>query len=96
MRKATGLALLAAMLLVVSVAVAAESQDNDMRFTYDFYGLTFEVEFVEDAAILYFPDGPLELPQAISGSGARYTDGETTFWIKGDDARLEFTGSVKE
>ncbi|MFP4482761.1 MAG: MliC family protein [Thermovirgaceae bacterium] len=95
MRKATGLAVLAAVFLAASVLGAAENQDKDMRFTYDFYGLTFDVEFVEDAAILYFPDGPLELPRAISGSGARYTDGETTFWIKGDDARLEFTGSVK-
>jgi membrane-bound inhibitor of C-type lysozyme len=94
MRKATGLALLAAMLLAAPVAFAGE--DNDMRFTYDFYGLTFDLEFVENAAILYFPDGKLKLLRAISGSGTRYADGETTFRIKGDGARLEFTGSVKE
>ena len=32
------------------------------------------------------------LPQARSGSGARYTDGRVLFWIKGDDARLEAAG----
>jgi membrane-bound inhibitor of C-type lysozyme len=46
--------------------------------------------------LLSRPDGQLKLLRAISGSGTRYADGETTFRIKGDDARLEFTGSVKE
>ncbi|MEZ2130862.1 MULTISPECIES: MliC family protein [unclassified Sinorhizobium] len=32
------------------------------------------------------------LPQARSGSGARYTDGSVVFWIKGDDAQLEAAG----
>jgi putative lipoprotein len=46
--------------------------------------------------VLYLPSGPLKLPQVISGSGARYSDGETTFWIKGDDAYMEINGSVAE
>ncbi len=32
------------------------------------------------------------LPQGMSGSGARYTDGTVVFWIKGDDAQLEAPG----
>lgn len=32
------------------------------------------------------------LPQGMSGSGARYTDGSVVFWIKGDDAQLEAQG----
>jgi putative lipoprotein len=28
----------------------------------------------------------------ISGSGARYTDGVTTFWSKGDTALFEMNG----
>ena len=32
------------------------------------------------------------LPQAMSGSGARYTDGSVLFWIKGNDAQLEAAG----
>lgn len=32
------------------------------------------------------------LPQGMSGSGARYTDGSAVFWIKGNDAQLELPG----
>ncbi len=32
----------------------------------------------------------VDLPQAVSGSGARYSDGVTTFWNKGDQARFEW------
>ena len=32
------------------------------------------------------------LPQGMSGSGARYTDGSVLFWIKGKDAQLEIGG----
>lgn len=42
---------------------------------------------------LLLPDGrDLTLPQAISASGARYTDGSILFWNKGDEARLELDG----
>lgn len=89
------------LLLVLSVlagsnVVFASETVSEKTFTYDFFGLRFDVSFVEDAAILYLPDGPLVLPQAVSGSGARYTDGETTFWIKGDNAYMEINGSVSE
>lgn len=32
------------------------------------------------------------LPQGMSGSGARYTDGTAVFWIKGNAAQLEVPG----
>ncbi|GEM_PF-738260 len=35
---------------------------------------------------------PVELPLAISASGARYTDGKTTFWTKGNEALFESPG----
>ncbi|MDO9509318.1 MAG: MliC family protein [Thermovirgaceae bacterium] len=79
-----------------SLPVFAADQPGSNIFKYDFFGLRFEVRFVEGGAILYLPDGPLELPQAVSGSGARFTDGETTFWIKGDNACMEINGSVVE
>jgi membrane-bound inhibitor of C-type lysozyme len=31
----------------------------------------------------------VSLPQRLSGSGARYAKGGTTFWIKGQDATLK-------
>lgn len=97
-KKTACLLVLAAILLSPLAASGSGSPDpgDDLVFTYDFFGMTLDVQFIEGAAILFFPDGPLELPQAVSGSGARYTDGETTFWIKGDDARLEMTGSVMD
>ena len=37
---------------------------------------------------------PLTLPQSESASGARYNDGTTTFWNKGDEALLEMDGDI--
>jgi membrane-bound inhibitor of C-type lysozyme len=37
----------------------------------------------------------LTLPQLISGSGARYSDGHTTFWIVGNRATLSESDSAK-
>jgi membrane-bound inhibitor of C-type lysozyme len=37
----------------------------------------------------------LTLPQLISGSGARYSDGHTTFWIVGNRATLTASDSPK-
>lgn len=56
-------------------------------FTADFYAL-------KDGSLNYvrlkMPDGRhYTLPQMISASGARYTDGfQKEFWIKGDNATL--------
>ena len=52
----------------------------------------FTARFESDMAVLGLPDRELRLPQVVSGSGARYSDGETTFWIKGDEATLEIDG----
>ena len=32
------------------------------------------------------------LPRTPSGSGARFSDGKTVFWTKGNDAKLEIEG----
>lgn len=36
----------------------------------------------------------IELPQALSASGARYSDGVTTFWNKGDQALFEWANGA--
>lgn len=36
-----------------------------------------------------FEDRELRLPRVISGSGARYSDGKTTFWNKGRSVLVE-------
>ena len=93
-RSAVTIVLLSLVFFMVFCDAVAGEAPEDTLFTYDFSGLVFEVRFIEGAAILYLPDGPLTLPQGISASGARYTDGSTTFWNKGDDAHLEINGSV--
>lgn len=42
-----------------------------------------------DAVSVTLPDETLELPHVQSGSGAKYSDGSTTFWTKGDEAFVQ-------
>jgi len=60
-------------------------------------GEEFSVDFKtgrNGRATIYMKDHPrLQLPQMVSASGARYSDGYTTFWEKGGIAMLE-AGSV--
>jgi heat shock protein HslJ len=57
----------------------------------------FQVSIPADGASLTLDglaSGPVALPIARSGSGARYTDGTTTFWSKGAEALLERPGQA--
>lgn len=60
-------------------------------------GEEFSVDFKtgrNGRATIYMKDRPrLQLPQTVSASGARYSDGYTTFWEKGGIAILE-AGSI--
>jgi membrane-bound inhibitor of C-type lysozyme len=38
------------------------------------------------AVVLLEGEGATRLPQTVSASGARYSDGEQSFWVKGDRA----------
>jgi membrane-bound inhibitor of C-type lysozyme len=59
-------------------------------------GYVFTVHFRGNDAVVVLPDQTVTLPRAISGSGARYSNGEITFWTKGDSARLEIGGDTHE
>ncbi|GGI54243.1 YbaY family lipoprotein [Oxalicibacterium solurbis] len=48
--------------------------------------------FGDEKVELMLPGRTVTLPQVISGSGARYSDGSTTFWNKGDMALFEMNG----
>lgn len=48
----------------------------------------------EKAITIEMHEGGRKLPQVISASGARYSDGSLTFWTKGDTALLEREGSA--
>ncbi|MBO9541192.1 MliC family protein [bacterium] len=54
------------------------------------------VHYEPEVAVLRLSDREVRLPQVVSGSGARYSDGKTTFWTKGDTARLEVDGHAFE
>ncbi len=41
-----------------------------------------------------FAGRELRLPHVISGSGARYSDGKTTFWNKADSVLMEVGDKV--
>ena len=60
------------------------------RFTCD--ELTVSVAFEPSRVVLSLPGRTITLPQAVSASGARYSDGATTFWNKGREATFEFDG----
>jgi membrane-bound inhibitor of C-type lysozyme len=47
-------------------------------------------QFVE----VRFAGSDLRLPHVISGSGARYSDGKTTFWNKGQSALVEVNDKI--
>jgi len=89
---------LAVMLLAGCSPEEASTQDSATQSALPAYTYTcsetfrFTARFEAEAAVLTLPDRELRLPQVVSGSGARYSDGKTTFWIKGDSASLEIDG----
>ncbi|WPL17949.1 Membrane-bound lysozyme-inhibitor of c-type lysozyme [Thiorhodovibrio winogradskyi] len=46
----------------------------------------------EDSAVIQYTGGQIELPQAVSGSGARYARADSVFWIKGSSATFTLAG----
>jgi putative lipoprotein len=52
----------------------------------------FLAKFFTDKVEIALAGRTLSLPQVLSGSGARYSDGKTTFWSKGDTALFHMNG----
>ena len=53
---------------------------------------TFEAQ--DQFVSVHFAGHDLRLPHVISGSGARYSDGKTTFWNKGDSVLMEVDDKI--
>ncbi|PIE54356.1 MAG: hypothetical protein CSA35_06465 [Dethiosulfovibrio peptidovorans] len=64
--------------------------------TYVFDGFRILARFGDDSVTLYMPEGTKTLPLAVSASGARFSDGETTFWTKRKEVYLETSGHLVE
>ena len=84
-------ALEAATILVQRVQEGAAPGGPRMR-VYACDGLAFRVEVTPDRALLQLRGRSIDLPAAPSGSGAKYSDGSTTFWSKGNEALLTLDG----
>jgi putative lipoprotein len=57
--------------------------DDDVVFDSLVYG---------DRIVLHLAGGDITLPQVASASGAKYAEGDTSFWNEGGKATLEFQG----
>jgi membrane-bound inhibitor of C-type lysozyme len=59
-------------------------------------GETVEAEFTgTDEVVVLLPDREaMTLPRVESASGARYSDGTTTLWNKGDEVMVEVDGET--
>ncbi len=83
--------------VLVWSSCSARGRDPAETFHYDCGGYTFAVEFHGDTAAVELPTGQvLQLPLAISASGARYSDGRATYWEHQGTARLELPDTVFE
>lgn len=85
---------LMALLAVVLVAVGTQGAAAE-GVVFMGEGIRLTAFFTDDAVHIVFSDGrEAVLEQRVSASGARYTDGETLIWNKGDEARLEWLGET--
>jgi membrane-bound inhibitor of C-type lysozyme len=57
--------------------------------TFDCGDFRFTVSYRSDTAVVAMPGDTIRLPIAISASGARFSDGTSTFWEHQGAARLE-------
>ncbi len=76
--------------VVNPVAAAAPAAKTGMAFKCD--DISLIARFGTRNVEIMLPGRTITLPQVVSGSGARYTDGATTFWNKGDSALFEMNG----
>lgn len=75
--------------------VGSASEQEGITFASEH--VRFTASFSDDEVHIVMSDGKqFRLPQHISASGARYTDGEIQFWTKGDVAWLELGDETYE
>jgi membrane-bound inhibitor of C-type lysozyme/uncharacterized membrane protein len=87
------------MLLVAGAAFAADTTIGPVSFLCDdssHIEATFDNAPDPHTVKLVRGNQTFTLPQAISGSGARYVGDDIEFWNKGDDAMVEWQGQKLE
>lgn len=83
---AAGLALAA--LACTGPPTSSNGPEPQRTLVYECDGLDFVVRQGAGAVGLFLPDRRLVAPQVEAASGAKYREGEVTFWSKGDEASL--------
>lgn len=73
-----------------AVAAAAPPLNSDVPFKCD--DIEFIARFGANKVEIQLAARTVTLPQVLSGSGTRYSDGSTTFWNKGNEALFEIKG----
>lgn len=92
-----GLLLVPFTLATLPLAANAQepTQESTAAYRYECAaGETFQAEFSSIGAIVQLNDETLTLAQIPSGSGARYSDGTTTLYTKGEEAFVEVNGET--
>jgi membrane-bound inhibitor of C-type lysozyme len=87
---------LALVILVLTAGFGCSSNKafkSGVTYTCD-EGMSFVVELYEnvDIAFLTIPGKKFYLHRVSSASGTKYSDGNTTLWIKGQNASVEIEG----
>lgn len=63
-------------------------------FFFQCEGLEFTARHDQKGIYLFLPGRTLLLPETLSASGAKYSDGKATFWSKGEEALLKVDGTT--
>jgi membrane-bound inhibitor of C-type lysozyme len=80
--------------MAVAVAVACTPRARvSVEFTCE-SGEKVRAEFRNDSAFVSLPGQDVALAQAVSASGARYTDGDIQVWSKGKEITVSKGDSV--
>lgn len=85
---------------IVALLSSCASTDGDREQSWVSFrcpdGRTVKARFDrrDEFAGVQFAGQEWRLPHAISGSGARYSDGKTTFWNKGNSTLLEVDDKI--
>jgi membrane-bound inhibitor of C-type lysozyme len=93
MTKVLGKMGLAALALTSMLSCSQANQGSDQKWLSfrcpDRQTVMARFEPQDQFVSVRFAGRELRLPHVISGSGARYSDGKTTFWNKGNSALME-------
>ena len=90
---------LAILILILAIGFGCSSNKafkSGITYNCD-EGRSFVVEFYEkvDIVFLTVPGKTFSLHRMPSASGTKYSDGNTTFWIKGESVFVETNGRIE-